>query len=141
MPSSSTTRTVRTTPYGRNSNSKQIVVLTGGGEESYVSGLQIVIDLANDDDDYSEPVVTSDADFAAQSVQSEDICVVALGGDAVTAIENACSSLGLSCKSFSDFSAWHSTTAVGFINCDGSTAASSYSLASTAAGDASAAGW
>lgn len=138
VPTFATTRILRSTPYGLNSTGRQIVLLAYDTIDT-ISSLQI--DINQYDAGYYQPLVTSDADFAARSTQDSSICVIAVGGPAVTAINNACSSLGLSCESFSSFSAWDSTPAYGYINADGATAADSYSLGNTAADQASAAGW
>lgn len=138
VPTFSTTRITRETPYGRNAANLQIVLLTKDAID-YISALQVNINLYNGGN--VQPMVTDDALFAANSTQDSDICVIAVGGPAVTAINNACSTLGLSCESFSDFANWEASPNFGYINAAGSTASESYSEGNTAASQATAAGW
>lgn len=138
VPGFSTTRITRTKPYGRNGSNLQIVLLTKD-DTDYISALQVDINQYNSG--YVQPMVTDDALFAARSTQDFNICVIAVGGPAVTAINNACSTLGISCESFSDFSTWEASPNYGYVNAAGSDAANSYSKANTAANQASAAGW
>ena len=102
-----------------------------------MSAWQIALEIYNDNKGYAQPVVTSDATFAAYCTQDTSVCPIAIGGPAVTAIENACSSLGLSCESFSSFEAWIESPNYGFVNCNGSDAYDSYSLGQSAATEAS----
>ncbi len=138
VPTFSTTRITRNTPYGRNAANLQIVLLTKDAID-YISALQVNINLYNGGN--VQPLVTDDALFAANSTQDFDVCVIAIGGPAVTAINNACSTLGLSCESFSDFANWEASPNFGYINAAGSTASESYSEGNTAASQATAAGW
>ena len=129
---------VYATPYGR--NGKQIVLLAGNGVDGdYVSCLQININLQSSG--YMEAEVTGDATFAAHSTQDSSVCVIAVGAQAVTNINNACANLGLSCKSYSSFSQWQSGGGKGYINADGATGYDSYNLGDSAALSAGAAGW
>jgi hypothetical protein len=66
--------------------------------EWYVSSLQVGINLYPTA--YRQPMVVSDADFAAFSATDKMVCVMAVGGPAVTAIETAASGLGISPTSF-----------------------------------------
>ncbi len=139
VPNFSTTRTQRVEPHGRNSNGKQIVLFTSRDSTSFVSALQANLNLRNAG--YTQPLVSADRNFAATSTQYRANCVVAVGATAVSDIEAACSSMGLSCESFSDFASWEASSNYGFINADGSTAADTYSLTNTAASQATNAGW
>ncbi len=139
VPTFATTRIKRVEPHGRNSNGKQIVLFTSRDSTSLVSALQANINLRNAG--YTQPLVNADRDFAATSTQYRANCVVAVGASAVSDIEAACSSMGLSCESFSDFASWEASSNYGFINADGSTAANTYSLTNTAATQATDAGW
>lgn len=138
VPSFSVSTTVRTTPYGRNANSKQIVLLAGVAGD-YISCLQMNINLQASG--VMEPVVTADATFAAQAAQHPRICVIAVGAQAVSNIQSACSSLGLTCNSYSSFSAWEAGGSTGYINASGSTGTDSYNLGNSAASSAGSAGW
>ncbi len=123
---------------GRNASNWQIVLLTKDAID-YVSALQVDINQYTSGN--VQPLVTADALVAARSTQDFDICVIAVGGPALTAIQDACSTLGLSCESFSDFASWEASSNFGYIDAAGSTAAASYSEANTAASQATAAGW
>ncbi len=135
----STTRTQRIEPHGRNGNGNQIVLFTSRDSTSFVSALQVNINLRNAG--YTQPLVTADRDFAATSTQYRANCVVVVGASAVSDIEAACSSMGLSCESFSDFADWESSGSPWFINADGATTSDTYTLANTAATQATNAGW
>lgn len=131
--------TIRSTPYGSNGNGKQIVLLAKDNQD-YISSLQISMNVIPG----YLPVVTSDAHFAARSTQDPDICVIAVGGPSVTAINNSCSGLGLTCTSSSNFSAWELNQTSGFygyIDASGQTASDSYTLANQDAQSAQNAGW
>ncbi|MHB1684403.1 MAG: hypothetical protein ACYCYO_16510 [Bacilli bacterium] len=131
---------VRSNPYGRNSNGKQIVLLAKDNAD-YISALQISMNLIPG----YQPVVTGDAAFAARSTQySSTVCVIAAGGPSATQLEYQCSALGLSCTSATSFSEWETYANSGspaFINATGQIAADSYNLANSAASQAQNAGW
>jgi hypothetical protein len=118
VPAFSVGAAIRSNPYGRNQNGKQIVLYAPDSVD-YVSGMQIAINF------YSDirymPVVTADADFAARSTQDPTVCVIAIGKAAGTRINNAASSLGLSVESFSNYSTWAASPNYGYIYANGYT--------------------
>lgn len=127
-------------PFGYNTNGKRTVILVGSGaNEDYASG--VIMEQWYYSSPYAEAFLTADSDLAAQAATSPAVCVICVGGPAVTAIQNAANYYGLSLESFSSFSAWESSPNVGYINCAGSDASQSYSLGLTAAQQAASAGW
>lgn len=131
---------MRSNPYGRNSNGKQIVLVVKD-DADYISALQISMNLIPG----YQPVVTGDAAFGARATQySSTVCVIAVGGPSATQLKNQCSNLGLTCASATSFSQWESYVNSGipaFINATGQTATDSYNLANPAASQAQNAGW
>jgi hypothetical protein len=125
---------LRTTPYGRNSNGRQIVLL-GRSAVDYVSCLQIDINLYSTP--YDQPVTTGDSDFAAGCAQDRTICTICVGEDAVTDIMAACPT----CTSYPTFAAWKAGSDPGFVNAAGANRTDSYDMGNTAATAASEAGW
>lgn len=127
-PSQSATLKVRTSPYGRNANDRQIVIAIAS-DEDYVSGLTVNYKLDKVGD--TQTVVTRDIAFAAQSTRDSDIVVIACGTPA--ADDLAASGI----TAASSFSSW---TAGQFINCGKATGTESYTctynntIAATAAG-------
>ena len=127
-PSESATLKLRTSPYGRNANNRQIVICIAT-DEDYVSGLTVNYKLDKTGD--TQTVVTRDITFAAQSTRDSDIVVIACGTPA--ADDLAASGI----TAASSFSSW---TAGQFINCGKATGTESYTctynnaIAATAAG-------
>lgn len=132
-----TTREKRITPYGRRNN-QQIVILCADRVDQ-VSGWQAALNLGRVG--AVQPLVTSDARFAAWCTQDPNICPIALGGPEVSAIQEQCQENGLSCTGFASFADWESSPSFGYVNSSGSTASDSYSLGNTAAQQANTAGW
>ena len=66
---------------------------------------------------------------------------IALGGPAVSAIEEQCKENGLSCMGFASFADWESSPSFGYVSASGSTASASYKLGNSAAQQANTAGW
>ena len=127
-PSQSATLNLRTSPYGRNANNRQIVICIAT-DEDYVSGLTVnyKLDKAGD----AQTVVMRDITFAAKSTRDSNIVVIACG----TPAANDLASSGIT--EASSFSSW---TAGKFINCGKATGTESYTctynntLAATTAG-------
>lgn len=122
--------------YGYNSAKKRIFLLANGSQlEGYVNGL-LVEQWLDQNENGKSAFLTGDAGVAAQSASATVTydCVITIGPDAASAIQNQ----GYSLTEYSNFSDWESGTAN---NNPGFIAATGYTEVLDAAKSAVAAGW
>jgi hypothetical protein len=119
VPTFTPTYQLLTTPHGRRSNNKQLVILARS-PGAYVSGLAVGLNLLKANSANIAPIVTADTYFAVDCMKNQsgtqngtrEVCVIVVGTNA----KNDVAAVYSGASAFATYTGWAGSTANGFID-------------------------